>query len=269
MLTPSNGNIFRVTGHLCGESPITGEFPAQRPVTWSYDAFFDLHLNKWLSKQSWGWWFETPSHPLWRHCNVFCCPGMGPPCSVKRDIFSFCSSLGCDDQFRVTLNYKGAVAEGFLEAQEPEACADICRHTHNCQSSDFVTKEDPWQGIRCYVHTYDDMKLVDHHCVDHYYKIQCSSYKGRSLWTQCCYDDNFVVTGALKRKCNYYDGISVTDCTDSCQNDKNLVAASDANFIKKHLRFTRGCRYEKMRCCRRRQMWQCENSVFINFVCAL
>ena len=22
-----------------------------------------------LSKQSWGWWFETPSFSLWRHCN--------------------------------------------------------------------------------------------------------------------------------------------------------------------------------------------------------
>ena len=32
--------------------------------------FFGLHLNKWLSKQSWGWWFETPSCSLWRHCNV-------------------------------------------------------------------------------------------------------------------------------------------------------------------------------------------------------
>ena len=28
-------------------------------------------LNKRLSKQSWGWWFETPSCSLWRHCNVF------------------------------------------------------------------------------------------------------------------------------------------------------------------------------------------------------
>ena len=27
-------------------------------------------VNKRLSKQSWGWIFETPSHPLWRHCNV-------------------------------------------------------------------------------------------------------------------------------------------------------------------------------------------------------
>ena len=47
-----------------------GEFPAQRPVTWSFDFFFDLRPNKRLSKQSWGWWFETASRPLWCHCNV-------------------------------------------------------------------------------------------------------------------------------------------------------------------------------------------------------
>ena len=51
-------------------SPVPGEFPAQRPVTSSFDVFFDLRLNKWLSKQSWGWWFETLSRPLWRHWNV-------------------------------------------------------------------------------------------------------------------------------------------------------------------------------------------------------
>ena len=28
-------------------------------------------LNKLLSKQSWGWWFETLSRSLWCHCNVF------------------------------------------------------------------------------------------------------------------------------------------------------------------------------------------------------
>ena len=50
-------------------SPGTGEFPAQRPVTRSFEVFFDLHLNKQLSKQSWGWWFETISCSLWRHCN--------------------------------------------------------------------------------------------------------------------------------------------------------------------------------------------------------
>ena len=51
-------------------SSVTGELPAQRSVTRSYDAFFDLRLNKCLSKESWGWWFETPSRPVWRHCNT-------------------------------------------------------------------------------------------------------------------------------------------------------------------------------------------------------
>ena len=68
MMTSSNGNIFRVTGHLCGNSPVPGEFPA--PVTRSFAVFFDLRLNERLNKQSWGWWFETLSRPLWRHCNV-------------------------------------------------------------------------------------------------------------------------------------------------------------------------------------------------------
>ena len=45
------------------------EFPAQGPVTRSFDVFIDLHPNKLLSKQPWGWWFETPSYPLWRHRN--------------------------------------------------------------------------------------------------------------------------------------------------------------------------------------------------------
>ena len=53
-----------------GNSPASGEFPAQRQVTRSFDVFFDLRLNKRLSKQSWGWWFETLSRPLWRHWNV-------------------------------------------------------------------------------------------------------------------------------------------------------------------------------------------------------
>ena len=55
---------------LCaGNSPVSGEFPAQRPVTRSFDVYFDLHLIKLLSKHSRGWWFETLSCPLWRHRN--------------------------------------------------------------------------------------------------------------------------------------------------------------------------------------------------------
>ena len=70
MMTSSNGNIFRVTGSLCaGNSPVTGEFPSQRPVTRSFDVFFDLRLNKQLSKQSRRRWYETSSCWLWRHYN--------------------------------------------------------------------------------------------------------------------------------------------------------------------------------------------------------
>ena len=56
---------------LCeGNSPITGEFPSQRPVTRSFGAFFDLRLNKRLGKQLRRWWFQAPLCSFWRHCNV-------------------------------------------------------------------------------------------------------------------------------------------------------------------------------------------------------
>ena len=67
-MTSSNGSISALLAICAGNSPVSGEFPAQRPVTRSFDVFFDLRLNKRLSKQ---WWccFETLSRPLWRHCN--------------------------------------------------------------------------------------------------------------------------------------------------------------------------------------------------------
>ena len=80
VMTSSNENTwwrhhmktFSALQALCaGNSPVTGEFPAQRPVTRSFDVFFDLRLNKLLSKQSWGRWSETQSSPLWRHSNDF------------------------------------------------------------------------------------------------------------------------------------------------------------------------------------------------------
>ena len=70
MMTSSNGNIFCVTDHLCGEFTGPRWIPTQRPVTRSFDVYFDLRPNKRLSKQSWGWWFETLSRPLWRHRNA-------------------------------------------------------------------------------------------------------------------------------------------------------------------------------------------------------
>ena len=75
MMTSSNGNSFRVKLGLyflrpltsvngrnrcrsallvicAGNSPVPGEFPAQRPVTRGFDVFSDLRPNKWFSKQS-------------------------------------------------------------------------------------------------------------------------------------------------------------------------------------------------------------------------
>ena len=76
-MTSSNGNIFRVTGPLCSEFTD----PRWIPFTKASDAeLIDLRLNKQLNKQSQGWWFETLSRSLWRHCNecVHDCLTYGP-----------------------------------------------------------------------------------------------------------------------------------------------------------------------------------------------
>ena len=70
MVKSSNWNMFLVKLAICVEnSPVPGEFPPQKTVTRSFDVFLDLRLNKRLSKQSRGWWFETPLRPLY-HRNV-------------------------------------------------------------------------------------------------------------------------------------------------------------------------------------------------------
>ena len=56
-------------------------FLSQRAVTRSFDVVFDLRLNKRLSKQLWGWWFETWSHSLWRDYYAF--GWWNASCSVK------------------------------------------------------------------------------------------------------------------------------------------------------------------------------------------
>ena len=70
MMPSSNGNIFRVTGLLCGE------FTGHQWIPHSKASDAELWFFVWsapddkrLRKQSWGWWFETPSYSLWRHCN--------------------------------------------------------------------------------------------------------------------------------------------------------------------------------------------------------
>ena len=66
----SHMNIFRVTGPLCGEFTCPRWIPLTKASDTELCCFFDLRLNEPLSKQSWGWWFETPLSPLWRQCNA-------------------------------------------------------------------------------------------------------------------------------------------------------------------------------------------------------
>ena len=70
-----------------GNSPVTGKFPSQRPVTWSFDVFFDLRLNKRLSKQSRRWWFEMPWCSLGCHCNAYLSNGVGPSVGSHTTVF--------------------------------------------------------------------------------------------------------------------------------------------------------------------------------------
>ena len=54
---------------FAGNSPVTGEFSSQRPVTRSFDVFLDLRVTIQSSKQSKRRIFKAPSHPLFRHHN--------------------------------------------------------------------------------------------------------------------------------------------------------------------------------------------------------
>ena len=81
-----------------GNSPVRGKFPAQRPVTQSFDIFFDRHLNKHLSKQYRGW--DLRRHRAHYDVTVMAWFMQRPCLSDKNDQFRyFCfgiCSLGSD-----------------------------------------------------------------------------------------------------------------------------------------------------------------------------
>ena len=82
-----------------GTSSLIGEFPSQKPVTWSFDVFFDLGLNNWGSKQSRCWWFEMPSPSLW--CHYY-----GWDISKSTIFFYFYMLIfPSNDEARITLSY--------------------------------------------------------------------------------------------------------------------------------------------------------------------
>ena len=70
-------SFFALLALCVGNPPATGGSPSQRPVTRSFDVFFDLRMNKRLSKQSRRRWFVTPPRSPWRHCNEQACQVFG------------------------------------------------------------------------------------------------------------------------------------------------------------------------------------------------
>ena len=127
MMTSSN--IFRVTGPLSGEFTGHRWIPAHRPVTQSFDVFFDLRPNKRLNKQPWVWWFETPSWSLWRQCNEvrtvnYCtsshhdhganlfCPGV-LFCSCKQSLKLYESPI--DKHHKYEQNLKRIMRQGLVD----------------------------------------------------------------------------------------------------------------------------------------------------------
>ena len=99
---------------LCeGKPPVTGGFPSQRIVTRGFDVFFDIRLNKLLSKQSRRRWFERPSCPLSRHCNTMTLVGSLAPgnkaLNTVRCRYNADNLLPnqCIDPFLVTLPWSG------------------------------------------------------------------------------------------------------------------------------------------------------------------
>ena len=74
IMTSPNWNRSRVTGPFCGEFTGHRWLPLAKASDAEHWCFLWSAPSKRLSKQSWGWWFETPSRPLWRHCNAWSGP---------------------------------------------------------------------------------------------------------------------------------------------------------------------------------------------------
>ena len=111
------GTFSALLAICAGNSPVTGDFPAHRPVTRSFDVFFDLRLNKGLSKQWRSWWFETPSRPLWRH-------GNGMPRGMS--LGYFLHVLGIQSSSRDSFEDRAAVHE--ISVRLPDlhlSCGDL------------------------------------------------------------------------------------------------------------------------------------------------
>ena len=168
--------LFSALPTLCeGNPPVTGGFPSQRPVTRSFDVFFDLHLNKRLSKQSRRRWFETPSHTLWRHCNVhwvLACPNMKN--NVEWRHFNPCRTEFILGDIEIYSQFLSFVAIGIVEVLSHWMLKSLysekpipqllmtCRHrdpSHQQPSVDIVSAREGLNTLCC---RYNAVNFLEH-----------------------------------------------------------------------------------------------------------
>ena len=133
-----------------GNSPVTGEFSVQKPVTRSFDVIVDLHLNKRLSKQSWGWWFETPLCPLWRHCNDV--PYKTWWVNSNENVFEKCALFARCRELIISYGQWWQFKEsGFIQFKRNYTCfSKILQSTHSQNWwNDFQNAHPMFGGVTC------------------------------------------------------------------------------------------------------------------------
>ena len=158
--------FFALLAICAGNSPVLGEFPAQRPVTRSFDVFFDRRLNKWLRKQSWGWWFETLSRPLWRHCNVL---KVAFHNAMNSYFMSTVASLFC-------IYWRGTR----LAIMTSEVDTKL-QFTTSCHSELHYTFQDIWMNILKYFLIIEKYSCVSQHAGNFGFEF---SFELNTLWCQ-------------------------------------------------------------------------------------
>ena len=173
-MTSSNENVFCVTGHLCGEFTGPRWIPRTKASGAELWCFFDLRLNKRLSKQPWGRWFETLSCPLWRHRNVMKTTVVRPLQNIKEahltsSVLSwenheaFCRTvicckcvrikiMGIGDHFKYSFNNKVGFPRATFVADKWYVIFDVSAEAANplkskkclSQATDSFTLALPW-----------------------------------------------------------------------------------------------------------------------------
>ena len=122
--------FFMLLALCAGNSPVTGEFPSQRPVTWSFDVFFDLRINGWVNNHEAGDWRHPHNHydvtVMYENTNIH-------PC----DVSTLCRC--CLSNHRPKLTDNSWYWDSMLSSNaSPVAMTTTCMHGPTCHSMTLV-----------------------------------------------------------------------------------------------------------------------------------